>query len=172
MDGFSKKLALLLLGLWLGGAIFFAAVVAPALFDHNVAEGLSPAMRGAISGAILRQIYRLTYVVLGSALFFLLIAWMAESKGGKGARRAFFLCALALGLNAASHLWVLDRINKVKVRRENPGAAQAADIEREFQRWHRISKGVYAAAAACGALAAIFLLPAAAGAGKPRKAAK
>ena len=152
--------------------VFFAAVVAPALFDRNVAEGLSPAMAGAISGAILRHIYRITYATLGSALVFLFVAWIADFKGGKGVRRAFFLCALALGLNAAGHLWVLDRINEIKVRRENPGRAQAVDIQREFDRWHQISKSVYAAAAACGALAALSLLPAGAAVGKPRKSAK
>ncbi len=162
MGSFSKNAALLTLGFWLGCAIMFAAVVAPALFNPDVASGLSRPMAGAISGAILRRIYVITYACGGLAIFFLLIASFGELKGAKGPRRALIFCVLLIGLNALNDLWIHDRINKIRVSMANPDTGKAETLREEFDRWHQVSTWVYGCAVLFGALAAISLLPGAA----------
>jgi len=174
MGNFSKNIALLILGFWLGCAVLFAAVVAPTLFNPDVASGLTRSMAGAISGAILRRVFIITYICLGISLLFLLMA----SFGGvsKGARRAFVLCILALGLNAINDLWILDRLNKIKLQKTNATETKVeTSLQKDFDYWHKISTGVYGGEVFFGALAAIFLLPTGSGSGsggKPRKPSK
>ena len=164
-------MALLALGFWLGCALFFAAVVAPTLFNPDVVSGLSRSMAGAISGAILRWFFYITYICIGVSIFFLLIASFGNAS--KGARRALVLCVLVLSLNAVNDLWLRDRLNKIKLQKTNASEAKAEVLQKDFDYWHNISVGVYGGAVFFGALSAIFLLPAGAGSGgKSRKPSK
>ncbi|MBI4024795.1 MAG: DUF4149 domain-containing protein [Verrucomicrobia bacterium] len=171
MGNFSKNAALLALGLWLGCALLFAGVVAPTLFNPNVVSGLSASMAGAISGAILRRIYVITYAGAGVAAFFLLIACLGEAKGARGPRRALILCTLALAFNATNDLWIHDRINKARVEMGNTDGHRAEGLRATFNQWHKASRWVYGITVGCGALAAVLLLPPASP-GKPKKSSK
>ena len=170
MGSFSKNMALLLIGFWLGSAVLFAAVVAPTLFNPNVVSGLSPSMAGAISGAILRRIYLITYICIGTSTFFLIMASLGE-KDARGPRRALLLCILILGLNALSDLWILDRMNKVKLAKANAPFSEIGSLQKEFDRWHQISLWVYGGTILLGGLSAILLLPSVSG-GRSKKSSK
>lgn len=196
MPSFSKNVALFTLSFWLGGVVLFAVVIAPILFNTNIlgdsihsatgifsesrgsdlnygvlGGGLSHNMAGAISGAILRRIYLITYLCVGIATVFLLIASLGEAKGAKGPRRALILCFLILGLNALNDRWILDRINKVKLEMANSPDIQALSLRKQFGRWHQISMWVYSGATLCGFVGVLFLLPSVAG-GKSKKSTK
>ncbi len=171
MGSISKNVALLTLGFWLGCAVLFAAVVAPTLFNPDVASGLTRNMAGAISGAILRRVFFITYICGGVAIFFLFLASLGGAGNVKGARRALVLCILMLGLNAINDLWILDRLNKLKLQKTNATGTKVETLQKDFDYWHKISIGVYGSAVFFGAMAAIFLLPAGSG-GKSRKPSK
>lgn len=159
MGSFSKNLALLALGFWLGAAVLFAAVVAPTVFNPEVASGLSRNMAAAITSAILRRVYLLTYVTVGIATFFLLVASFGDAKGARGPRRALILCFLVLGLNAVSDLWIVNHMNKIRVQMANAEDGNVANFKSEFDKWHKISTGVYGTAVVFGLVGALFLLP-------------
>ena len=158
MAGLSKNLALLLLGFWLGCAVLFALIITPTLFNPEVASGLSKEMAGAIAGAILRRIYLITYVCIGLAAVFLFIAFLGEARAGKGLRYALGLCILVLALNAVSHLWILDKIYKIKLEINNSLGPDSVALSEKFKWWHKTSTIVYGSAVVCGALGAIALL--------------
>ncbi len=159
VGSFSKNVALLAIGFWLGCAVLFGAVVAPTLFNPDVASGLSSSMAGAITGAILRRIHLITYVSIGLATFFLLMCSFGEAKGARGPRWAVLLCLLVLALNAANAEWIHRHLNRIKVDLANAPKTEKAGFHREFMMWHKRSVWVYAATTACGALAAILLVP-------------
>jgi len=167
VGSFSKNVALLAIGFWLGCTILFAAVVAPTLFNKDVTLGMSVSMQGAIIGAILRRIYFLSYICIGVASSFLLVSSLREGKGASGPRRAFILCVFVLGLNAANDLWVLDRINKVKVQMANGG--DQAHLHQEFENWHKASTAIYGCAVLFGSVAAALLLPSVSGRSRKSK---
>ncbi len=160
MGAFSKNAALLALGLWLGCAIFFGAVAAPTIFNPDVAGGVDRGVLGAISGAMLRRVYFITYITIGIATFFLLIASIGESKGAKGTRWALVLCLLVLGINAISDLWIANKLNKLKMGMTNSHSSEATALKMEFDSWHARATWIYQAAVLCGGLGAILLLPA------------
>ncbi len=166
MGSFSKNLALLAIGFWLGCAILFSIVVAPTLFNQDVTLGLSDSMRGAIVGAILRRIYFITYICIGVGASFLLICVFREGKHASKPRWALILCALLLGLNFLSDRWVLPKINKLKIQMTNSDQPQ---VHKEFQNWHKISTALFGSAIVCGAGAAAFLLPSSSGRSKKSK---
>jgi hypothetical protein len=164
MGSFSKNMALLALGFWIGCAYLFAGVIAPMLFDQSIEGplgGLNRDVAGSIVTAILPRIYKLTYVCVGIAVLFLFMACFSEAKGAKGPRRALILCILLLGLNAANHLWILDKVHHIKLAMVNPDGTKSSTLKKEFDQWHTISTWTYGAAGICGIIAAACLLPAA-----------
>jgi len=181
MNSFSKNTALLALGLWLGCAIFFPAVVVPTLFNLDGAEdnpggvvGLSRPMAGAINGHLLRKLYVITYVEISVAIFFLGVASFGQG-GGIWPRRALALCVLVLGLNALNDLWIHDRITKLQLGITNAPSGEAGALQKEFDLWHRASTGVYGGAVLVAGIAACCLIPADTGgrsAGKARSSGK
>lgn len=170
MGSFSRNLGLLALGAWLGIAVFFVADVAHTVFNPDVAAGLSKPMAASISGAILRRFYRDTYILVGIASFFLLLAWLRDAKGSSGPKRAFFLCLLVLVINAVSDFYIAARISKIYLDKTNARGDPVA-LEQQFRTWHRASEVVYGGAVIAGLLAAACLLPAGS-APKPKKPGK
>ena len=158
MGSFSKNVALVALGFWMGCAILFVAVVAPTIFNADVASGLSRDMAASISSAILRRVYTITYIVVGIAAFFLLMASFAD-RGARGPRRALILCLLILGVNAFSHLWVVDKMNKIRVQMANVEQGSVPALKETFNKWHKASEVIYGTAVAFGLLASALLLP-------------
>src|SRR5205807_7194400 len=80
MTSFIRQLRLLLLGLWLGAAIFFGAAVAPALF--GVLRGAGLANANELAGSI---VTRLLAVINASGfavgLFLLMTAYFSACSG-------------------------------------------------------------------------------------------
>jgi len=159
-------MALLAIGFWIGCATFFL-LVTQILFNPDIVVGVSREIAGSISAAVLRRVFWITYLTGGTALFFLIVA---SFSGGKWPRRALALCVLLLGLNALNDLWILDRLNKIKLQKTNSGETPA--LKAQFELWHNISIGVYGAGMVMGGLAALCLLPAAGAPGKPKKSSK
>jgi len=164
MGSFSKNMALLALGFWLGCTIFFAAIVTPMLFNQGMEGplgGINRDVAGAIVGALLPQIFTLTYACIGVALLFLIMASISDAKGSKGPRRALIFCILVMSLNAVNHLWILEKVHMIKLKMVNPDGTKATNLKKEFDQWHTASTGVYSGAVVCGLIGALCLLPAA-----------
>jgi hypothetical protein len=164
MGSFSKNVALLLLGFWLGCAIFLAFVVARgALFNPDVAIGLTPEMISSIIRAILRRTFLITYISIGISVLFLTMACLGEARGAKGPQRALMLCLIILSLNAVNDLWIMNQTNKVQLAMQNTLDTSKKDtLKLEFKKWHKISTSVFGTAVVLGTIAALCLLPSAA----------
>jgi hypothetical protein len=156
---FTKNAALFALSALLGCLFFFMLVVDPTLSNPNVTgDGLSFGMHGAISGAIMRRVYPITYGAGGVAAFFLLLASFGSAPSVRGCRRALILTVLLLGCNAANDLYITKRIHKARLQLSNPD--QARPSREEYRRWQQASTVAFASTAACCLLGVIFLLPA------------
>lgn len=181
MGSFSKNVALLALGFWLGCVILFGAVVAPTIFspdftpgaepEHTgVLSGLSHDVAGAIIGTILRRIYLITYGAIGVAVFFLLMASFGEAKGAKGPRRALVLCLFVLAFNALNDYWITHKMSKIRLQMVNNSKETKQMLKKDFDSWHKVSTRVYGTAVVFGLMATGLLLPSmAAGKSKTKK---
>ena len=184
MGSFSKNIALLALGFWLGCCILSAVVVAPTVFypngkssDDVHAAGttnsmISKEVAGSIMGKIFKRVYLIGYITLGTSIFFLLAASFGDPKIAKGPQRALVLCVLALGLNLASDWWISDQIYKVRSQIANADVSEGPRLKKTLDQWHEASKYVSGAAVLFGIGAAICLLPAAHGGGSKKPASK
>lgn len=159
MAPLSRNLALFTLAFWLGVAVLFSAVVAPTLFDPDVASGLSRDMAGAINTALLRRVYLITYICGGLAAFLLAVCWVLERGGSPSPKRAFGLCLLLLLGNVANDVGIHHRLSRIRVEMTNPTAHSLADLKASFDRWHKTSVWVFTASLAFGSLAILLLLP-------------
>lgn len=171
MGSFSKNVALFAIGFWLGCCVLFAVVVAPTVFypdgkNNEVHAGtatrsISKDVAGGITGKILKSVYLIGYISLGTATFFLLAASFGDPKISKGPRRALVLCVLALALNGASDWYISNKMNKIRIQQVNTDSSEVVALKKAFDQWHKASEIVYGGAVLCGLGAALFLLPAA-----------
>src|SRR5262249_47749096 len=126
----SLAVQLVLLSLWIGATVLFAAVVAPALF----AVLPSRATAGEVVGRILP-------VLLYTGIAISLVAALLETMGAAriGAHRAG--ASLPIGLVCALAVWVGQRIDKLTASIGQPIDALPADDPRrtDFGRLHALS---------------------------------
>ncbi|MCC7519689.1 MAG: DUF4149 domain-containing protein [Verrucomicrobiae bacterium] len=159
MAPLSRNLALLCLAFWFGACLFFSAVVAPTLFDPDVASGLSRDMAGAINTAVLRRVYLITYICGGLSAFMLIVCWVLERGGSHAPKRAFFLCLLLLVGNAVNDVGIHRRLSRARVEMANCSPSRHAELKASFDRWHKGSVWIFTAGLAAGGLALLLLLP-------------
>ena len=101
-----KTLRLLLLGLWLGAAVFFGAAVAPALFGVLHSTGLSNAneLAGSIVTRLLATINTSGFAV---SLFLLMTAYFSARVGNRVAVFAEMISAAIMIIMCGVNHWVI-----------------------------------------------------------------
>jgi len=101
-----KTLRLLLLGLWLGAAVFFGAAVAPALF--GVLHGASLANANELAGAIVtRLLATINTAGFAVSLFLLTTAYFSVRAGNRVAVFAEMISAAIMIIMCGVNHWVI-----------------------------------------------------------------
>ena len=121
MPLFMNNFRLLLLGVWLGAAIFFSATVAPAAF--GVLRGFQLANANEIAGAIVTRTLSIVNISgFAISLFLLATAFLVKRRGASGA--GFYLEIILLAmiaiLTGASQWWVSPRMLAIRAALPRP----------------------------------------------------
>lgn len=152
-----QQLRLLLLGVWLGAAIFFGAAVAPALFSVLRDAGLMNAneLAGAIVTRLLGFINRGGFEI---ALFWLVTAFFINRNRTRLAQTAEVISIAIMAIMTAGGNWIISaRMVTLRTSMGNIDQVSPADPRRlEFDSLHRYS--VMAMGAALIAGLAAFLI--------------
>ena len=99
-------LRLLLLGVWLGAAIFFAAAVAPTVF--GVLRGAQLANASELAGTMVTSL--LSFINRGGfeiALFLLVTGYFINKRGSRAARSTEAISLLIMAAMTAVSQWVI-----------------------------------------------------------------
>jgi hypothetical protein len=150
-----RQLRILLLGLWLGAAIFFSAAVAPALF--GVLRGAGLANANELAGAI---VTRLLGIVnrggLEIALFLFVTGFFVNRNRSRLARWAEMISLAIVAIMTAVGHWVIAaRMSALRTAMQLPIDHIAPDDPRRiaFDNLHRYSV-LLLSVAMCAAVAA------------------
>lgn len=155
-----KNFRLLLLGLWLGAAIFFSTTVAPAVF--GVLRDFHLTNANEIAGSIVTRTLSMVNISgFAIGLFLLATAFLAKRIGASGAGfylEIIFLALLAM-LTAASQWWLSPRMLAIRAALPAPIDQIAPDDPRRvaFDTLHRYSVALLAIAM-LASLIAFFLM--------------
>jgi uncharacterized protein DUF4149 len=135
-----------LLTLWLGAALFFAAVVAPAAF----AAAPAPAFAGALIGRLLPPLFA-SGVVVGFAIVAIELGW---PRGGSRLRAS--AAGVMLAACAAAQFVIGGQIDRLRTAAGRPiGTLERDDPRRiAFGRLHALSVAALGAAMIAAATAA------------------
>ncbi len=159
LDAILTPLRPLLLGLWLGAAIFFGAAVAPNLFGVLRAANLANAneLAGTIVTRLLAIINRGGFEI---GLFLLVTAYFASKYESRLARFAEMssLAILAI-LTGVSHWVISARMLAIRASLSAPIDQIASSDPRriEFDSWHRYSTTVMGVAVIAGLIAFLIM---------------
>lgn len=155
---FMNGLALLLLGIWLGGAIFFSAAVAPSVF--SVLRGADLANASALAGSIINRLLAIINQSGFEISVFLLVMSFFTTFGQKRWIRFAGMISLAImAIMTGIGQWVIAaRMTALRAAMQLPIDQIAADDPRRaaFNNLHRYSV-IVLAVALCSALAAFIL---------------
>lgn len=140
MTSFIKQLRLLLLGLWLGAAIFFGAAVAPALF--NVLRGAGLANANELAGAVVTRL--LGFLNRGGveiALFLLVTAFFVNRMRSRLAQAAEVLSIAIMAIMTGGSHWIISaRMLALRASMGTIDQVSPTDARRiEFDSLHRYS---------------------------------
>jgi len=155
---FLTILALLLLGIWLGAAIFFSAAVAPSVF--SVLRGADLANANALAGSIITRL--LTIINQGGfeiGLFLLVMSFFTGYDQSKWVRVSRMISLAIMVIMTGIGQWVIAaRMSALKAAMQLPIDQIAADDPRRtaFSNLHRYSVLVLAVAL-CSGFAAFIL---------------
>ena len=140
MTLFIRQLRLLLLGLWLGAAIFFGAAVAPALFDVFRGAGLDNAneLAGSIVTRLLAFINRSGLEV---GLFVFVTGFFVHRGRSRLAQAAEMISVAIMAIMAGVNHWLIaSRMAALRVSMGSIDTVAPADGRRiEFDSLHRYS---------------------------------
>jgi Domain of unknown function (DUF4149) len=152
-----RQLRLLLLGLWLGAAVFFGAAVAPALF--NVLRGAGLANANELAGSIVTRL--LGIINQGGfeiALFLFVTAFFVNRNQSRLARWAEVISLAIMAIMTGVGHWVIAiRMSVLRTAMQLPIDHISPDDPRRiaFDNLHRYSVLVLSVAM-CAALAAFI----------------
>jgi len=141
MNAFIKQVRLLLLGVWIGAAIFFGAAVAPALFGVLRGAGLTNAdeLAGSIVSRLLAVVNKGGFEI---ALFLLITGWFVNRSRSRLAQYAEMISIAIMAIMASINQWVI-AARMLDLRRSMGGAIDRvtpADPRRiAFDSMHRYS---------------------------------
>jgi hypothetical protein len=140
VTSFIRQLRLLLLGLWLGAAIFFGAAVAPALFDVLRGAGLENAseLAGSIVTRLLAFINRSGLEV---GLFVFVTGFFVHRGRSRLAQVAEMISVAIMAIMAGVNHWLIaSRMAALRVSMGSIDTVAPADGRRiEFDSLHRYS---------------------------------
>lgn len=143
----------LLLGIWLGALVCFAAIFAPVIF-----RTLGPSS-GAIE-VVTRTIIALDWMTIAVCFLLLLLAFLHEGTPGRRGwiRGGLFLAIILLA--GVSHWVITPRLRAVHERAGGSAATLPADhpSHQEFQRLHRGSAAAMSGELVLGLITAGILL--------------
>jgi hypothetical protein len=157
MTTFIRQLRLLLLGLWLGAAIFFGAAVAPALF--NVLRGAGLANANELAGSIVTRL--LGFLNRGGfeiALFLFVTAFFINRNRGRLAQLVEVISiAIMAIMTSVSHFVISARMMALRASMGTIDQVAVTDARRiEFDALHRYSVMVMGVALVAGLIAFIM----------------
>jgi hypothetical protein len=140
MTSFVKQLRLLLLGMWLGAAIFFGAAVAPALF--GVLRGAGLANANELAGSVVTRL--LGFINRGGfeiALFLLVTGFFVHRHRGRFAQVAEVLSTAIMAIMTGVSHWIISaRMSALRASMGLIDQVPPADPRRvEFDSLHRYS---------------------------------
>ena len=165
MQTFIRSLILFALVLWIGGVLFFAAVVAPVAFGPVLRSIPDPATGLHIAGTFVRlSLFRLH--TIGMACGFLLILLTLFEKATLSTRRSIkphmILLAAMLLLTAISQFAIIPRMEvlRTKFPAVIDNSASTSPARTQFDRMHRLSTQVESGVLLCGlALIVLYARP-------------
>ena len=151
---FIRQLRLLLLGLWLGAAIFFGAAVAPALFGVLRDAGLTNA--NELAGSIVTRL--LGFINRGGieiALFLLVTAFFVNRNRSRFAQVAEVISIAIMAIMTGVSNWMISaRMLALRASMGTIDQVSPTDARRiEFDSLHRYSVRVMAVALVAGLIA-------------------
>jgi hypothetical protein len=154
---FIRQLRVLLLGLWLGAAVFFGAAVAPALFGVLRGAGLENA--NELAGSVVTRL--LGFINRGGveiALFLLVTAFFINRNRSRLAQVAEVISIAIMAIMTGVSNWIISaRMLALRASMGTIDQVSPADARRiEFDSLHRYSVRVMAVALVAG-LIAFFL---------------
>ena len=157
MTQFIRQLRVLLLGLWLGAAIFFGAAVAPALF--NVLRGAGLANANELAGSVVTRL--LGFINRGGfeiALFLIVTAFFVNRNRSRLAQLAEVISIAIIAIMTGVSNWIISaRMLQLRASMGAIDQVSPADPRRiEFDSLHRYSVRVMAVALVAG-LVAFFI---------------
>jgi len=154
---FIRQLRLLLLGLWLGAAIFFGAAVAPALFGVLRDAGLTNA--NELAGSIVTRL--LGFINRGGieiALFLLVTAFFVNRNRSRFAQVAEVISIAIMAIMTGVSNWIISaRMLALRASMGTIDQVSPTDARRiEFDSLHRYSVRVMAVALVAGLVALVI----------------
>ena len=170
LDAILKPLRPLLLGLWLGAAIFFGAAVAPNLFGVLRAANLTNAndLAGTIVTRLLAIINRGGFEI---GLFLLITAYfVGKYESGLARFTEMISLAILVIMTAVSHWVISARMIAIRASLSTPIDQLASTDPRriEFDSWHRYSTSVMGVAVVAGLIAFLIIAGARRSENQPR----
>src|ERR1043166_6071870 len=157
MTSFIRQLRLLLLGLWLGAAIFFGAAVAPALF--SVLRGAGLANANELAGSVVTRL--LGFINRGGveiALFLLVTAFFVNRNRSRLTQVTKVISIVIMAIMTGVSNWIISaRMLALRASMGTIEQVSPTDARRiEFDSLHRYSVRVMAVALAAGLIAFII----------------
>jgi hypothetical protein len=138
------------LGTWLGGILYFAAIVAPAAF--SVISSRDEA--GALTGLALGRLHLLGLV---TGLVFLIATAIEGKSAAALVRPAPLLVALMIVLTFVSQFWVSESMAALRTQMGSYDATPATNALRiSFDRLHKVSVRIELAVLLSGLIALVF----------------
>ena len=154
MTQFIRQLRVLLLGLWLGAAVFFGAAVAPALF--NVLRGAGLENANELAGSVVTRL--LGFINRGGveiALFLLVTAFFVNRNRSRLAQVAEVISIAIMAIMTGVSNWIISaRMLALRASMGTIDQVLPTDARRiEFDSLHRYSVRVMAVALVAGLIA-------------------
>ena len=151
---FIRQLRLLLLGLWLGAAIFFGAAVAPALF--NVLRGAGLVNANELAGSVVTRL--LGFINRGGvevALFLLVTAFFVNRNRRRFAQVAEVISITIMAIMTGVSNWLISaRMLALRASMGTIDQVSPTDARRiEFDSLHRYSVMIMGVALVAGLIA-------------------
>jgi hypothetical protein len=154
VTSFIRQLRILLLGLWLGAAIFFGAAVAPALF--NVLRGAGLANANELAGSVVTRL--LGFINQGGVeigLFLFVTAFFVNRNRSRLAQVVEVISIAIMAIMTGISHWIISaRMLALRASMGTIDQVSPADARRiEFDSLHRYSVRVMGVALVAGLVA-------------------
>ena len=154
MSSFIRQIRLLLLGMWLGAAIFFGAAVAPAVF--GVLRGADLANANELAGSIVTRL--LAFINRGGfeiGLFLLVTGFFVHRHRGRPAQVAEVISTAIMAIMTGVSHWIISaRMSALRASMGLIDQVPPTDARRvEFDSLHRYSVMAMAVAIIAGLVA-------------------